>query len=340
MPAYAVDRNDAIHTPGPNALDGSAKVATAWLEVHLEMQRESPTGGSDGVDKNRIPNGDATADSGEHRACTFPQNVCIHSTGEAGMTRQTLAGKTAIITGASSGIGRSAALLFAREGARLVIGARSADALAELVDEIERAGGVAIACPGDVRESSHNDALVDTTLTRFGRLDIAFNNAGGTGTMAPAVDMEVSDWRDTIDTNLTAMFLGARRQMAAMLEAGRGSIIFTSSFVGHTVGLPGMAAYAAAKAGVIGLTQVLAAEGGLRGVRVNALLPGGTDTPGARDFTVDPDSRAFVEGMHALKRIADPAEIAEAALFLASDASSFVTGSAMRVDGGVSINRT
>ncbi|MCF7222241.1 SDR family oxidoreductase [Marilutibacter chinensis] len=256
------------------------------------------------------------------------------------MAAQTLTGKVAIITGASSGIGRAAALRFAREGARIVAGARRADALAQLVDEIERAGGEAVACDGDVRDEAHADRLVDTALERFGRLDIAFNNAGSVGAMAPVTQMNVDDWRDTLDTNLTGMFLGARRQLAAMLEAGRGSIIFTSTFVGHTVGMPGMAAYAAAKAGVIGLTQVLAAEAGPRGVRVNALLPGGTDTPGARDFTQAPESRAFVEGLHALKRIADPAEIAEAALFLASDASSFVTGSAMRVDGGVSINRT
>ena len=256
------------------------------------------------------------------------------------MAGNSLAGKSAIITGASSGIGRAAALRFAAEGARLVVGGRRADALAQLVEEIERAGGEAVACTGDVRDEAYADALVDAALARFGRLDIAFNNAGSTGVMGPTADMALADWRDTLDTNLTSMFLGARRQMAVMLEAGRGSIIFTSTFVGHTVGMPGMAAYAAAKAGVIGLSQVLAAEGGPHGVRVNALLPGGTDTPGARDFTEAPESRAFVEGMHALKRIAAPAEIAEAALFLASDASSFVTGSALRVDGGLSINRT
>ncbi|AWV08612.1 SDR family oxidoreductase [Marilutibacter maris] len=256
------------------------------------------------------------------------------------MAAQSLSGKVAIITGASSGIGRAAALRFAGEGARVVVGARRADALAELVKEIERTGGEALACPGDVRDEAHAAALVDGALDRFGALDIAFNNAGSVGTMGPVTGMSVADWRDTLDTNLTGAFLGARRQLAAMLEAGRGSIIFTSTFVGHTVGMPGMAAYAAAKAGVIGLTQVLAAEAGPHGVRVNALLPGGTDTPGARDFTQAPESRAFVEGLHALKRIAEPDEIAEAALFLASDASSFITGSAMRVDGGVSINRT
>lgn len=256
------------------------------------------------------------------------------------MAQQGLAGRVAIITGASSGIGRAAALEFARAGARLVLAGRRGDALERLVDGIGRAGGEAVACSGDVRDPAHAAALVEAALSRFGALDIALNNAGGTGTMAPASELSPDDWRDTLETNLTAAFLGAREQLRPMLAAGRGSIIFTSTFVGHTVGMPGLAAYAAAKSGLLGLTQVLAAEAGPRGVRVNALLPGGTDTPGASDFTSTPGSRAFVEGLHALKRMAQPEEIAAAALFLASDAASFITGSAMRVDGGISINRT
>ncbi len=124
-----------------------------------------------------------------------------------------------------------------------------------------------------------------------------------------------------------------------MLERGRGSLIFTSSFVGHTVGFPGMGAYAAAKAGLVGLAQVIAAEFGARRIRANALLPGGTDTPSGRMVLSSPEARRFVEGLHALKRLARPEEIAEAALYLASDASSFVTGAAMLVDGGVSTSR-
>ena len=127
-----------------------------------------------------------------------------------------------------------------------------------------------------------------------------------------------------------------------MLERGGGSLIFTSSFVGHTAGMPGMAAYAAAKAGLIGLTKALAAEYGPRGLRVNALLPGGTDTPAntANQPGAGPEVLAFVEGLHALKRMARPEEIAQSALYLASDASSFTTGAALLADGGVSINRT
>ena len=125
-----------------------------------------------------------------------------------------------------------------------------------------------------------------------------------------------------------------------MLARGGGSLIFTSTFVGHAIGMPGMAAYGAAKAGLVGLTRVIAAEYGAKGVRSNCLLPGGTDTEAGREFAHTPEIIAFVEGMHALKRMASPDEIARAALFLASDASSFMTGTAMLVDGGVSITKT
>lgn len=124
-----------------------------------------------------------------------------------------------------------------------------------------------------------------------------------------------------------------------MLARGGGSLIFTSTFVGYTAGFPGMGAYAASKAGLIGLTQVIASEYGARGIRANALLPGGTDTPMGRDAMASPEARAYVENLHALKRLATPAEIARSALYLASDASSFTTGTALLVDGGVSVHR-
>ncbi|QLC24700.1 SDR family oxidoreductase [Parasphingopyxis algicola] len=249
-----------------------------------------------------------------------------------------LENKVAIVTGASSGIGRSAATLFANHGAKLMVTARRAKALDTLVGEIEDKGGEAVALAGNITDEAHARSLSAATLDRFGRLDIAFNNAGGVGPMAPGPDLSVSAWRDTLETNLTGAFLAAKYQLPAMRETGGGSMIFTSSFVGFTAGLPGMAAYAAAKAGLIGLVQVLAAEFGPDGIRVNALLPGGTDTPGATIETAE--DRAFVEGLHALKRIASPEEIAQSALFLASDMSSFTTGSPIFADGGVSINRT
>ena len=251
-----------------------------------------------------------------------------------------LSEKVAIVTGASSGIGYAAAKLFAREGAKIVAAARRQAELDHLVEEIAEAGGQAVVLAGDVKDEAYAKALVDLAVRRLGGLHVAFNNAGTTGAVGATPEISLAGWRDTIDTNLTGAFLGAKYQIPAMLEAGGGAIVFTSSFVGCTVGMPGMAAYAAAKAGMIGLTQALATEFSPKGIRVNALLPGGTDTPMGRAYANTPESLAFVEGMHALKRLATPDEIARSALYLASDASSFTTGTALLADGGVSINRT
>ena len=248
-----------------------------------------------------------------------------------------LEGKTAIITGASSGIGEASARLFAREGARLVLSARRKDRLEDLAASIRRAGGEALAVPGDVQHEEHAAALVETALSRFGGLDIGFNNAGVVGAMSEVTAMTDADWQTTLQTNLTSAFHGARHQIPAMRERGRGSILFTSSFVGYTIGFPEMAAYGASKAGLIGLTQCLAVELGADGIRVNALLPGGTRTPMAGDFAHDPGAAERIARLHALRRMAGPEEIARAALFLASDSASFVTGTAMLVDGGNSI---
>ncbi len=248
-----------------------------------------------------------------------------------------LADKVAIITGASSGIGYATARLFAKEGAAVVVAARQEHQLETLVETITAEGGLALALAGDVGDESFGKALVDLTVDRFGGLDIAFNNAGTLGAMGPITEMSQSEWDQVITTNLTGAFLGAKYQLPAMIARNGGSIIFTSSFVGHTAGMPGMAAYAASKAGLIGLTQVLAVEYGPQNIRVNALLPGGTDTLAGREFANSPEALAFVQQIHALKRLAKPEEMARSALYLASDASSFTTGSAMLVDGGVSI---
>lgn len=251
-----------------------------------------------------------------------------------------LTGKVAIVTGASSGIGRATALLFAREGASLVVAARGRPGLDSLVAEIEGAGGQAAALAGDVRDEQLARDMTATAVERFGGLDIAVNNAGSLGEMAPVAELSLAGWREAIDTNLTAAYLGAKHQVPAMVARGGGSLIFTSTFVGTTVGFPGMSAYAASKAGVIGLAKVIAAEYGAEEIRANAVLPGGTDTPMGREVINSPEMRAFVENMHALKRLAAPEEIARSILHLASDAASFITGTAFFVDGGVSICRT
>ena len=251
-----------------------------------------------------------------------------------------LSGKVAIVTGASSGIGRAAARLFARHGARVVVTGRRQAELDALVAEIELGGGAAAAVAGDNRDERLARALVETAVGRFGGLDIAFNNAGTLGPALPLAEMSASAWSEVLDTNLTSAFLNAKHQIPAMLVRGGGSLIFTSTFVGHSVGFPGMAAYAASKAGLVGLMRVIAVEYGARGIRANALLPGGTDTPLGRSVSNTPETLAFVEGLHALKRLARPEEIAQSALYLASDASSFTTGACLLADGGVSINRT
>lgn len=247
-----------------------------------------------------------------------------------------LDGKTIIITGASSGIGAAAAKIFAAEGARLVLGARRGELLEEIKHEITEAGGEAVFAAGKVEDSQYAKKLVELAESHFGGLDGAFNNAGVIGSMGPIPAMEDKNWHEVMAINLNSGFYAAKHQIPAMRRRGGGSIVFTSSFVGHTVGLPGMGAYAAAKAGLIGLTQVLAAEHGSENIRVNALLPGGTMTAMAGD---DETFHDFVKGLHALKRMAEPPEIARAALFLLSDHASFVTGSAMIADGGNSINK-
>lgn len=250
-----------------------------------------------------------------------------------------LSQKVAIITGASSGIGRAAATLFAEEGAKVVVGARRQSELDQLAREIVQAGGEAVALAGDVTSEDYARGLVDRAIDAYGKLDVAFNNAGVLGSATPATEMTLAEWTHIINTNLTSGFLCAKHQLPELLKTG-GSMIFTSSFVGYTVGMPQQHAYAAAKAGITGLAKALAAEHGPRGVRVNALLPGGTDTPMAREFGDTPEILDFVNNLHALKRRAHPDEIAKAALYLASDMSSFVTGTAMLVDGGVSVSRT
>ena len=250
-----------------------------------------------------------------------------------------LTGQVALVTGASCGIGRATALLFASAGAAVVVGARRAEALDTLVDEIETAGGHAASLAGDVRDESFAQALVALARSRFGGLDIAFNNAGALGALGPTPEVSLEAWREAVDVNLTGAFLGAKHQLPALRERGGGALIFTSTFVGHTAGFPGTACYAASKSGLIGLTQALAVEAAADGIRVNALLPGGTDTPLAHAMNGTAEQMAAVAQLHALGRIASPEEIARAALFLASPASSFMTGTAMLVDGGVSIKK-
>ncbi len=249
-----------------------------------------------------------------------------------GMTME-LKDKTIIISGASSGIGAAAALLFASEGANVVLGARREARLKSIVGQIEQSNGRAVYLAGDVRDEAFAKGLVDLAEQRFGGLDGAFNNAGIVGDMSPIPEMELSNWQSVLATNLTSAFLAANAQLPALQRRGAGSIVFTGTFVGFSNGgMPGMAAYAASKAGLIGLTQSLASDHAAQGIRVNTILPGGTKTDMAGD---DPTAHKLIAGLHPLKRMAEPNEIAQSALFLLSDRASFVTGSPLAVDGGM-----
>jgi len=238
--------------------------------------------------------------------------------------------KVVIITGASSGIGRAAAFLFSAEGAAVVLNARGESALEDVASRIRDLGGWARTVAGDASQPETHRRLIEEAVGEFGGLDVAFNNAGATGPIAPLTDISFADWQTTIAANLHSAFLGSVHQIPAMLKRKGGAIIFTSSFVGTSVGLPGMAAYAAAKAGLMGLVKGITADYGDKGIRANALLPGGVDTPMAGDGA----QKEWAAGLHAMKRIARPEEIASAALFLANSMASCVTGAALFADGG------
>jgi NAD(P)-dependent dehydrogenase (short-subunit alcohol dehydrogenase family) len=248
-----------------------------------------------------------------------------------------LENKNIIITGASSGIGAAAARLFAQEGASVVLTARREHELKKLAEEINDGNsGRAAVLSGDVADPKYAQALVAFAEQTFGKLDGAFNNVGVVGDMAPVTSMTLENWNSVMAVNLTAAFLAAQAQIPALMRRGGGSIVFTSSFVGYSNGgLPGMSAYAATKAGMIGLVRSLASEHAHQGIRINTLLPGGTVTPAGGEG--NPEAMKFISSLHPIKRMADPREIAQAALFMLSDRASFMTGSPMVVDGGMSV---
>ncbi|MER5516112.1 SDR family NAD(P)-dependent oxidoreductase [Streptomyces sp. NPDC002763] len=249
-------------------------------------------------------------------------------------TSRVLDGKVVMITGASSGIGAAAARLFAREGAAVVLTARRAERLRALAEEISAGGGRALAVPADVASAEDVERVVRSAVAAFGRLDCAFNNAGfGTaGTELHETGQDV--YEQTMDVNVRGVWNCLRFQIPEMLGAGGGTIVNTSSVAGQRA-TGASAAYVAAKHAVLGLTRAAAAEYAQRGIRVNALVVGSTRTE-MMDRAVEtmPELRERFEGETLQKRMAGPAEVAEAALWLCSDRSSFVTGAAMPVDGG------
>lgn len=243
-------------------------------------------------------------------------------------------GKTVLVTGAGSGIGQAAALLFAEEGGKVVVvDVRAAEA-EKTSDRIQGAGGTAIALAADVSRAADCRAMVEKAVATFGRLDVAFNNAGIGGSGFPVADEEETAFDQIIGVNLKGVFLSMKFEIPAMLKTGGGVIVNTASVAG-LVGERGIALYAASKHGVVGLTRTAALDYIDQGIRINALCPGGTRTPLLDAWFQDPNVEAQVMARHPIRRLADPKELARAALFLASDDSSFMVGHAMAVDGGL-----
>src|SRR5262245_17056802 len=248
-----------------------------------------------------------------------------------------LDGRVAVVTGASSGMGVTFAEALAAAGARVVVAARRAERLQELAREIGRQGGEARAIPCDVSREDEVDRLVAETRAAFGTPDVLVNNAGFT-TVVAAEEQSAADWRAHLDVNLTGVFLCAQRFGREMLAAGRGTIVNVASVLGFVAsGQIRQAAYAASKGGVVNLTRELAAQWARRGVRVNALAPGWFPTEMTAEMFEEERSQAWMRSRTPLGRGGELDELAGPLLFLASDASSFVTGHVLTVDGGWTI---
>lgn len=249
----------------------------------------------------------------------------------------TLNGKAAIVTGAASGIGQATAQLFAERGARVVAADWKEPEGREVVGAIRRAGGEAVFCPADVSQARDVERMVRFAVETYGRLDILVSNAA-VQILGQLAETSEEDWDRLHSVNLKGVFLCSKYAIPEMIKGGGGSVINMASVLG-LVGDPDLAAYCAAKGGVIALTKAAAMGYGPKGVRVNCICPGDVNTPMVREyFEKDPDpvkARAAVSAHYALRRIAEPREVAEAAAYLASDASSFVTGSVLVVDGGL-----
>ncbi len=243
-------------------------------------------------------------------------------------------GHSVIVTGAGSGIGRATVIAFAAEGAKLIVCDVNDAEGEETVALARKQGATAEFQHCDVARASDCAAMVERAVERFGRLDVAFNNAGINLAVAPIADVDESEWQRIVATNLTGVFLCMKYEVPAMKRHGGGRIINTAS-VGGLIGTAGVTAYCATKHGVVGLTKSAALDYIKDGVRINAICPGGTLTPMLKEWFKHPEvERAAIAGTP-LGRMADPAEIARAVLFLASEDSSFMVGHALVADGGL-----
>ena len=245
-----------------------------------------------------------------------------------------LEGKVAIVTGGTSGIGRDTAVLFAKAGAKVVLAGRRETEGHETVELIRAAGGDGLFVKTDVSEASEVDALIQKTVEKFNRLDIAFNNAGIEGRWVPIVMQSEQDWNRTIAINLKGVWLCLKYEIRQMLKQGTGGAIVNMSSIAGWIGSAGAGAYCASKHGVLGLTKTAALENARSKIRVNAVCPGAIETAMADRIFGAPEVHKAVVGYHPLGRFGRPNEVSEAVLWMCSDRASFMTGQSLIIDGG------
>jgi NAD(P)-dependent dehydrogenase (short-subunit alcohol dehydrogenase family) len=245
-----------------------------------------------------------------------------------------MTGKVGLVTGGGSGMGRAAALELAKEGATVVLAGRDEARLVSVQKEIEALGGRAATFQADVSKREDNQALVEFVEKTFGRLDFAFNNAGGHGDFKPIHETPIDEAEWVIDLNFKGVYYGVKYQVEAMLRSGGGAIVNNASIFGLR-GMDGIAHYVAAKHAVVGLTRAVAKEYAVQNIRVNAVCPGATETPNYMRSTGG--DVHLLDAMIPMQRIGQPGEVASAVLWLLSNQSQYVTGTTLSVDGGMTI---
>jgi NAD(P)-dependent dehydrogenase (short-subunit alcohol dehydrogenase family) len=245
-----------------------------------------------------------------------------------------LEGKVGLVTGGTSGIGRDTAVLFAKAGAKVVVAGRRELEGNETIELVRAAGGEGLFVKADVSKDSEVDALIQKAVEKFGRLDIAFNNAGIEGVWAPIVRQSEEDWDRTIAINLKGVWLCLKYEIRQMLQQSGGGAIVNMASITGLIGSAGAAAYSASKHGVIGLTKTAALENAKSGIRINAVCPGFAETPMTDRIFRVPQVYKYVLSRHPIGRLGRPAEIAEAVVWMCSDYASFMTGQSLVLDGG------
>lgn len=246
-------------------------------------------------------------------------------------------GKVALVTGGGTGIGRSTALAFARSGAKVAIGNRSVERGQAVVDEIRKAGGEALFVRTDVTREAEVKALVDATVSKFGRIDAAFNNSGVEGVLGPVVEQTEANFRQVIDINVLGVLLCMKHQIPQMVKQGGGAIVNNGS-IAASIGMPGGSVYMASKHAVLGMSRCAALEVARSGVRINVVSPAAIETDMFERFTGrDTETQHQFADKHPIGRVGRPEEIATAVLWLCSDEASFMVGHDLRVDGGYTV---